>query len=357
MQQYDNDMGDPDGPLLLCLVTERRYTEALSHLKEHGVDEDSGAPTLNGLARLMNPTPEAIEVAEVICSMLPQLTRLVVIGNALCVCIKAANSPMALTLIRASPQVCRETCRGGFGDRNDPRVDKTVFHVACEANADIIVLKAILREDPTMASQATVPVWVWLDRLSTVNLNSLAMSYLDSQSTFGGLNKMEIMEISRMATRTPKDVLEAHNDESSLDKVALLLLTQFKGRFVDPLPMHHLLHAACSVACPWACLDRILEEYSAQASQKDDRGNLPLHYAVQNWWNNDDNVANVKKILKVNPEALVALDGETRLPPALLLAAATNSHKSMIMSDNLSQLSLTFELLLAAPEIVGWSLA
>jgi hypothetical protein len=89
-----------------------------------------------------------------------------------------------------------------------------------------------------------------------------------------------------------------------------------------------------------------LKEYKAQASQEDDRGNLPLHYAVQNWWNVDV----LKKIVEANPEALFALDGETRLPPALM--AATKARFNCTYD-----VSRTFELLLAAPQIVGQSLA
>jgi hypothetical protein len=108
-------------PLLFRLVTQSRFTEALSHLQleEHGVDGDSYARTLRELFRMMNPTQEAIEVAEVICSRLPHLVGAVHNGETpLHICVSARrvwtratgkyvfyprSAQMALTLISVVP--------------------------------------------------------------------------------------------------------------------------------------------------------------------------------------------------------------------------------------------------------------
>jgi hypothetical protein len=366
-----------DHPSLLHLVTEYRYTEALSHLEEHVVDEDSYARTLHALVQMMDPSPQAIEVAEVICSRLPHLVATGHNGETLLhICMSAREvwnpatqqfdfyrrSPqMALTLIRAFPEVCTMWARSETGALWDHIVIKTPLHLACEANADIMVLKAMLQVDPTLASQIT-----------------------------GEYTSAENMGQHTREQKSPADLLwAAAANGTSVYKMALLLLTQFEGRVVDPLPMHHLLHAACSGKCPWECFDRILEGYSAQASQRDDRGNFPLHYAVQNSsllfqectypsvFHRSPGVVDltsllsirrhhrlgqhsvsvtlklntgiIEKVVAANPEALHALDAETGLPPALL--AATKSGTSQ------HYLSVTFDLLLAAPDLVLGALA
>jgi hypothetical protein len=354
--------------------------EALCHLEEYGVDEevdeDSYAHTFHALVRMWNPSPQAIKMAEVICSRLPHLVATVHNGETpLHMCVSARKawnratqkydfyrpSPqMALTLIRASPEVCTVGAWSVTGSLWNTIILKTPLHLACEANADIMVLKAMLQVDPTLASQM--------------------MGHFTREENMGQYTREQ---------KSPADLLwAAAANETSLDKMALLLLTQLEGRVVDPLPMHHLLHAACYGKCPWEYFDRIWEEYSAQASQIDDRGNFPLHYAVQNssllfqctdpsvfhggprvvdgtsilslrrhrrlgqhsvsgtlkW-----NTGIIEKVMAANPEALYALDGETGLPPALL--AATKSGTSR------HHLSVTFDLLLAAPDLVLGALA
>jgi ankyrin repeat protein len=161
------------------------------------------------------------------------------------------------------------------GGTKDPRVKQTPFHLACQANADITVLKAMLQFDPTLATEAMLQ-----DNLKKSPANLLWA-----------------------AAEAAAAEAEAAN-EISLDKIALLLLTQFEGSVVDPLPMHHLLHAACALKCPSQYFDRILEEYSAQASQRDDRGILPLHYAAQNWDTINWNPATLERVVKGYPGAV-----------------------------------------------------
>jgi hypothetical protein len=121
----------------------------------------------------------------------------------------------------------------------------------------------MLEVDPTLASRTVVIIKkVQIASLSAIN-------------------------VSRKETKvmSPIDLLWAAN-ESAMDKMGLILLTRFDGRVVNPLPMNTLLHAACSADCHcrWDLFSRILQlnEYSSQASTRDTKGNLPLHYAVRN---------------------------------------------------------------------------
>ena len=323
-------------PLLLRLVTEGRYIEALQYLEECGVDESSGLPTLHQLVQMFNPAPEAIAVADSICNKLPHLVTTRYKEETLMeVCISSRkvwtpatkqyqNYPrcaaMALTLIRANPAAVTtksytqvDSSRFCYVQRRHiiekVTVTKTMFHLACEADADVTVLKAMLEVDPLLAST---------------------------------------LVSAQVGRKSPLDLLCSAN-KSAIDKMALILLTQFEGRVVDPLPMHHLLHAACSKPCPWECFSRILDLYSTQAFQQDSRGSLPLHYAARNssleFQRLQQNHGVIQKLVEANPEALRTRDAATGLVPALEAASRSSQFDKY-------QLSVTYELLLAAPEIV-----
>lgn len=230
---------------------------------------------------------------------------------------------MALTLIRANPAAVttqshkKEVMTTSFCTKQEWKnvtkkvtLVKSMFHLACEADADVTVLKAMLEVEPLLASMTLL---------------------IEGRHKF------------------PLDVLWFVN-ESAMDKMALMiLLTQFEGRVIDPPPMHHLLHGACSKPCPWECFSRILDLYSAQASQRDTIGNLPLHYAVRNSsgelqrLNRNHDV--IQKLIAANPKALRTRDAATGLFPALEAASRSLPYDRY-------NLSLTYELLLAAPEIV-----
>lgn len=180
-------------------------------------------------------------------------------------------------------------------------------------------------------------------------------------------------------------------NDNAMDKMALLLLTSLKGHVVqDPMPMKHILHAACSERCPREYLSRIMHDHPAQASQPDDRGNLPLHYAVRHVSVESQAYAKflLSELLNIYPQAAaerddngrlplhVALTGDARLtwykggvdklvaanPEALYTLDETGDRLYPVLSAALHalvsrlHLSTTYELLLAAPGVVRYAL-
>jgi hypothetical protein len=159
--------------------------------------------------------------------------------------------------------------------------------------------------------------------------------------------------------KTPMDILLRKNGWNlsgpALNKVALLLLTNLNGRVVDPLPMHHLLHAACCYPRPLTFLTRIMKMFPEQITQPDDEGYLPLHYAVSSVGRWDDTqdpfmhsnfvFSKLMKLVKAAPQTLHTVDPEEGLYPALLSAIQA--------TECTTHLSVTYQLLLAAPDIIS----
>jgi hypothetical protein len=86
--------------------------------------------------------------------------------------------------------------------------------------------------------------------------------------------------------------------------------------------------------------------HSAQTYERDTRGSLLLHYAARNSSLEFQRVHDmIKKLVEANPEALRTRDAATGLVPALEAASRSSQFDQY-------HLSVTYELLLAAPEIV-----
>jgi hypothetical protein len=253
---------------------------------------------------------------------------------------------MALIMVQACPQAVVVATQSGFKRM-------TPFHLACEADADISVLRAMLQVDSSLAKRPCI-----------------------SESLHDSL-------------KTPVQMLWQAND-TAMDKMALLLLTLFNGHVVqEPMPMKHILHAACSERCPRDYLSRIMKECPEAGSREDNRGNLPLHYAVRHASVESQAYTKfvVEGLLELHPEAATRQDNEGRLP--LHVALAGNSRltwykggidklvaanpEALYTLDKLDMLypvltsaiyamesrlhlSTTFELLLAAPGVVGHAL-
>jgi hypothetical protein len=95
--------------------------------------------------------------------------------------------------------------------------------------------------------------------------------------------------------------------------------------------------------------------FPEQIKQPDDDGHLPLYYAVKHVGKWDDSTnpfvysnfifQKLMKLVKAAPEALWTLDPTDRLFPVLV--SATQANECTI------HLSVTYQLLLAAPEMVS----
>lgn len=350
----------PPSPSLYRLLSEaaewRDHDLILTHIEDHAEDlvwaDRYGNTALHKLCKVQDPNPKTVELVEAMVRRRPELasTPNDAGWTPLHFCVEkrlvlrqgTALPRMALALIHANPTAVSIAAQSGFKRM-------TPFHLACDANADISVLRAMLEVDPSVATQSCVNEGM----------------HTDGES--------------------PVQMLWKQND---MDKMALLLLTVFEGRAVDQLPVHHLLHAACVSKCPLDYLARVLKEFPNQASQPDDHGNLPLHYAVRHssaesqaythsvlerllelypeacsipddtgrlalhvalsdsrlTWHK----GGIDLLVKANPEALYCLDTTSRLYPFLTSA--------LYATQSRLHLSTTYNLLLAAPGVVRHAL-
>jgi ankyrin repeat protein len=289
---------------LHALVRENQYDSALVRIHKYPEDVSSvdclDRTPLHELCDKRNLDQTAVFLAEAIVLLRPELAgmpdsigwtplhyclqrRKTWTGKRVC---RRSSDCVALVLIHAHPEAVncvRETSDGLM----------TPFHLACQNDADVTVLRAMLEVNPALASQH--------DNRGTSN-NPIQLLWKANQSAMG--------------------------------KLALLLLTAFEGKVVTS--HRHILHACCSQECPQELVFRIMETYPA--SERDDQGNLPLHYAIRG----EDSIV-IRRLVAAYPEALYTLDADTLFP---VLACALRA------TENRFHLSLTFELLLAAPDIV-----
>lgn len=289
-------------------ITYRNYPAALRHLQQHPEEVtalDSRGNT--ALARLCYEgthfNAAALSLAQALVNLRPQLmrdepgllhetSRLSGLGN-------PGSTDLALILISADPACVSERNSRGT----------TPFHSACGVDADIAVLRAMLEVNPALASQ-----------LTTQNHQS------------------------------PLDILLRKNGWNltgvALDKVALILLTTFKGRVMDPVPMNQLVHAVCCYPRPLTILTRMVRTFPEQASQPDDQGYLPLHYAVQkiDVWDNEDSpflhsrfvFQKLMKLVRAAPQALLTVDPIDGLYPALMSATRAADSRLLLSATTSS---------------------
>lgn len=354
----------PPSPSLYRLVSEEWRDEdvLLNHVKEYPEDsvwaDRYGNTALHQICKRQKPTESTSDLVEAIIAIRPELvatcndtgwTPLHYCVERRLVLSQQANPTlvrMALGMIQACPRAVNIVTQSGFKRM-------TPFHVACEANADVRTLRAMLQVDPSLATRPCVA----------------------DESTY-------------TSGKSPVQML--WQAKGAMEKMALLLLTSLKGHVMDdPMPMEHILHAACQQRCPRDYLSCLFEEYPTQASQRDDKGNLPLHYAVAHASVESQAYTKfvLEELLKLYPQAAsvqddagrlplhVALTGNSRLtwhkggidllvasnPEALYTLDETDRLYPVLtsalhaMSSRL-HLSSTYELLLAAPDVVRHAL-
>ncbi|KAI2513352.1 hypothetical protein MHU86_1123 [Fragilaria crotonensis] len=228
-------------PSLYILATNHRYEEIVRRLEDNETSslewtDFHGNNILHVLCRQERMSRRAIDaVIEKRPSMagIPNQSSWTPLHLACQRRIGLAPSPdtdsIRLDLIRACPSGVSKRRESGYAR-------ETPLDMACIARADISVVEAMLRVDPSLASP-----------LIHVSLNRTPLQILWS----GGLK----------------------------DHVALLLLTALFGRVVEDR-RSFLLHAACFQRIPRDCFDHILKENLDQLMVKDHLGNLPIHYAA-----------------------------------------------------------------------------
>lgn len=265
---------------------------------------------------------------------------------------------LVLKLVKACPQAVSLRLQTGYRA-------KTPFHIACETNALVEVLEAMLLADPSLALQEYK----------------------------GGETPLEILWAAQL--KDPHNTLQ-----SSLQKMRILLQASFFGKMQQlddvrdesksllPSPFW-IVCAVCSIRCPRDYVTRILTLHRNEISIPNERtGLLPLHYAIQSSREEDNGMYTsflIESLLEEYPDAamvpfnpgrrllplhvliddraktwhkggvaslvlasnadvLITPDPRTRLVPAL--ASATHAIKSR------QHLSTTFELLRLCPQVL-----
>jgi hypothetical protein len=285
---------------------------------------------------------------------------------------KSSVTDLILELIQACPQAVSVATRHGFKTR-------TPFHLACEADADYRVLRAMLNINPQLATEP--------------------LSKVQDPYTH---------------TENPLQIIWQHwpgHQRRTEEKMALLLQAAYLKQVASPsrLSPSTLLHAATTVRCPREYWDLILRRHCDVVSETDERGHTPLHttllsfsesldrntyeasyyhshhpsqtayrqYVVQSllqvapriagipysdgrlplhlavttpgwFWRSSHGQAGLESLVQANPESLNALDTLTGWPP--FCAVAQRVGKSTNESNLI--VTTTFELLRAAPNML-----
>lgn len=265
----------------------------------------------------------------------------------------ANSTALILRLIEACPAAVSVRTQSGFKT-------KTPFHIACEADAEYLVLMAMLTINPRLATEPYVKKDIY-----AVVENPLQLLWKNHNHSTSN----------------------ASSQKQTKEKMALLLKAAHYGtvRPLAPGRSFRLLNAACSVRCPRDYFTRILKEHLDQVGQADENGMLPLHYAVCHATADSQAYTQyvIEALLEACPASASIPDATGRMPlhvavtsDALLtwhkggvreltfscpnalrkrdpvtnfvpfLASALQANKTRL------HLSTTFELLLAAPEMV-----
>lgn len=268
---------------------------------------------------------------------------------------------LVLMLIEACPHAVSVRTKTGLKT-------KTPFHIACEADADYRVLRAMLLINPILAVQPFVRSSD-IYAASAENPLQLLWKNHHSQYSYHGSTQQNV------------------GNQELKDKMALLLHAAHYGtvqQFRPSLHSFRLLNAACSVRCPKDYVALVLRQHADQLVEKDEKGLLPLHYAVRNAEPDSPSYTQfiVQALLKAHPEAASVTDDRGRLPLHVAVGdVGLTWHKGGVQElclqypnalrtfDPLTgllpflqsaehainsrlHLSTTLELLLAAPEMV-----
>jgi len=287
------------------------------------------------------------------------------------------STRLVLLLIEACPSAVSVRTKTGFKN-----CFKTPFHIACEADADYRVLRAMLSIHPSLAVQPFVTsadVMLLYQHHNAVE-NPLQLLWRNNHQHYN----------SSRSNISNHQGHHHHGDKALKEKMALLLEAAHMGTVHRSLdhdgnPPFRLLNGACSVRCPRDYLALVLKDHADQICEKDERGLLPLHYAVRNAEGLESQTYTqfvIDSLLEACPEAAAVKDEHGRLPLHVAVGdVGLTWHKGGVQELALGytdalrtfdpqsglvpflqsavhaihsrlHLSTTLELLLAAPEMV-----
>eukprot|EP00527_Entomoneis_sp_CCMP2396_P004893 CAMPEP_0198139994 /NCGR_PEP_ID=MMETSP1443-20131203/3232_1 /TAXON_ID=186043 /ORGANISM="Entomoneis sp., Strain CCMP2396" /LENGTH=363 /DNA_ID=CAMNT_0043802295 /DNA_START=351 /DNA_END=1442 /DNA_ORIENTATION=+ len=273
------------------------------------------------------------------------------------------STRLVLMLLEACPQAVSVRTKTGFKT-------KTPFHIACEANVDYVVLRAMLSINPALAVQPFNNSHNTYGHCDTEE-NPLQLLWKNNHLLPDGNRGVvkEKMALLLQAAHMGAVLVEYADADADADAAC-------EDNFV-------LLNAACSVKCPRDYWALVLEEEADQIARLDEHGLLPLHYAVRNATAENKSYTQfvVNALLKTFPQAAAVTDESGRLPLHVACSIGLTWHKGGVQELTLGNtdalrtvdpltklvpflqsaehaissrlhLSTTFELLLAAPEMV-----
>ena len=336
------------GPTLYRLASERRYESIVDHVKEHPDDifwtDHHGSTALHILCQAVTVNrPLVAAVAAIIqegegldrtnpsyapSSSVSQKDSLSIIGmrnHATCTPLHYAaekrmvsgggggnyntrrgrnwegqqqdqdysyngSTELVLLLLKHCPDAVSMRTQTGI------KAGKTPFHIACEANADWRVLRAMLLINPGLATEPYVKKDVY-----SVAEHPLQLLW------------------NNIHNNTATSVTANNTTTTTHDKMALLIRAAHYGTVDDAFHQGHpvrLLNAACSVRCPQDYFLQLLEQHADQVRELDERNLLPLHYAVEHASVESQAYSQfvIESLLELYPEAASVENEEGRLP-------------------------------------------
>jgi hypothetical protein len=354
-------------PRLYRFASERRFHEVLTGITEQTEDiywaDHYGSTALHILCQVRQINRTLLEAVEAIVQHDPSLIGLP--NQSTCTPLHYAAekrliwgtdgtigaTELVLILLKYYPQAVLLRTRTGI------KAGKTPFHIACEANADARVLKAMLMIHPGLATEPFV--------------------------------KKDVYSIAE----NPLQILWSHesnhrNNNNTREKMALLVRAAHYGTIDDAFHQDskiRLVSAACSVRCPQQYFLQLLQQHEDQVYELDEPRNLlPLHYAVLNASVDSQPYTQfvLESLLDYYPEAAAVPDEQGRLPlHVALMDSKLTWHKGGIQElvyaypsalgvldpvhqmlpflasachaiESMLHLSTTYELLRAAPDVI-----
>ena len=306
---------------------------------------------------------------------------------------------LLLKLIRACPQAVSVQTHSGFKT-------KTPFGIACEADADLRVLTAMLRINPSLACEPFVQRQKYLD---SYTMAETPLQILWKHQSLHTKDKMALLLQAAHTGTVPEETMGGgggghggghghgprapHHCGRGTSSSSSSLSSPSSSPTPPPLPPpFYILHAACSVRCPREYFSQLLLEHADQISLPDHFGLYPLHYAVGHSPHGSGSSSHesspvytqfvIESLLKICPQAAQVTETTTnRLPLHMALETLQTWHKTGLYElvycypDALRRpdpmtglvpflasataatksrlhLSTTYELLLAAPEMI-----
>ena len=362
MKQTRRISGPTPGPTLYRLASERRYERIPIHVKSNPQDvewvDQYGSTALHILCRSQNIGDALLHAADGILAANSNIAgqpngstwtplhlaceqRLMWRNDIM-------TEPLVLKLIDACPEAVSTRLQSGFKA-------KTPFHIACENDASLDVLTAMLRVDPKLATQPYTQNELYSEQPLQILWNSLTKN---------------------------------HRQPNTL-KMEVLLRAAYCGTVVDDDANFRILPAACSIRCPRDYVSHILSTYPDQISVPDSHGLLPLHHTIKSADQQSALYTDflIEELVTEFPDAASMPMERGVLPLHTLIADREMTwhkggvrHVVLAFADALRKadprsglfpfmtsamhatqsrmhLSTTYELLRAAPEVIGFSTA